>query len=43
MWVWAESGGDAFPESAQRQPALNPFKPYATICEGATANMALTV
>lgn len=24
--MWAESGGDAFLESMQRQPALNPLK-----------------
>ena len=26
IWVWAESGGDAFLESTQRGPAVNPLK-----------------
>ena len=26
IWVWAESGGDAFLESMQRGPAVNPLK-----------------
>ena len=26
IWVWAESGGDAFLESTQRGPVVNPLK-----------------